>query len=593
MYSNEKNPGVNWKDIIIKVVFVFLFVLLLMWLFKKSTPNMTPFYSNVFRENIKYMQDAAESYYTNERLPKNIGDTAEITLGEMIRKNMILEFVDKDGNECDKEASYVQVVKNKNDYTLKVNLVCPTEKNFVEKTLGCYDYCEDCDKEEMETEYQFKQATSKTNVSYTCPSGGTLKDGVCYVYGNSSYKATEVTSASEYYCPNGGTLKNGKCYVTKEESHAATETTKTGVYYCKDGDILDGKVCRTSNNSTYTAYTRTIYEGGYYCPEGGELWGSKCYVTDSYNDVKTATYNYSCPSGYTLSGTKCVKKVTNNGNSYNATKTGGTQTTSYNSNYLKYGKIRSEKPLSGRTLIKTAQEYTCNNHSACPIKKIFYYYASYSCSKGKLTTQNGKYTCEITTTSQVKYTCPYGGTLNGTICKVAGSTSTVSVDANRDYSCPSGYSLSGTKCYKRIYNEYTYRATWEDEETERYCNSGDTLKGNTCYTTKETTYNAYITKGETVYTCSSGEKLNGKLCYKTVTSSYNASKKTGTKTLSCPSGGTLNSKTSTCNSSVLKSKYNATKVSKVSNGYIYKWSTSETLEGWERTGATRQVAKTK
>lgn len=593
MYSNEKNPGVNWKDIIIKVVFVFLFVLLLMWLFKKSTPNMTPFYSNVFRENIKYMQDAAESYYTNERLPKNIGDTAEITLGEMIRKNMILEFVDKDGNECDKEASYVQVVKNKNDYTLKVNLVCPTEKNFVEKTLGCYDYCEDCDKEEKVTEYQFKQATSKTNVSYTCPSGGTLKDGVCYVYGNSSYKATEVTSASEYYCPNGGTLKNGKCYVTKEESHAATETTKTGVYYCKDGDILDGKICRTSNNSAYTAYTRTIYEGGYYCPEGGELWGSKCYVTDSYNDVKTATYNYSCPSGYSLSGTKCVKKVTNNGNSYNATKTGGTPTTSYNSNYLKYGKIRSEKPLSGRTLIKTAQEYTCNNHSACPIKKTFYYYASYSCSKGTLTTQNGKYTCKITTTSQVKYTCPYGGTLNGTICKVAGSTSTVSVDANRDYSCPRGYSLSGTKCYKKIYNEYTYRATWEDEETERYCNSGDTLKGNTCYTTKETTYNAYITKGETVYTCSSKEKLNGKLCYKTVTSSYNASKKTGTKTLSCPSGGTLNSKTSTCNSSVLKSKYNATKVSKVSNGYIYKWSTSETLEGWERTGATRQVAKTK
>ena len=146
---------------------------------------------------------------------------------------------------------------------------------------------------------------------------------------------------------------------------------------------------------------------------------------------------------------------------------------------------------------------------------------------------------------------------------------------------------------KKIYNEYTYKATWEDEETERYCNSGDTLKGNTCYTTKETTYNAYITKGETVYTCSSKEKLNGKLCYKTVTSSYNASKKTGTKTLSCPSGGTLDSKTSTCNSSVLKSKYNATKVSKVSNGYIYKWSTSETLEGWERTGATRQVAKTK
>lgn len=75
MYSSEKNPGFNWKDLVIKVVFVFLFIILLMWLFKKSTPNMTPFYSNVFRENVKYMQDAAESYYTNERLPKNIGDS--------------------------------------------------------------------------------------------------------------------------------------------------------------------------------------------------------------------------------------------------------------------------------------------------------------------------------------------------------------------------------------------------------------------------------------------------------------------------------------------------------------------------------------
>lgn len=591
MYSNEKNPGVNWKDIIIKVVFVFLFVLLLMWLFKKSTPNMTPFYSNVFRENIKYMQDAAESYYTNERLPKNIGDTAEITLGEMIRKNMILEFVDKDGNECDKEASYVQVVKNKNDYTLKVNLVCPTEKNFVEKTLGCYDYCEDCDKEEMETEYQFKQATSKTNVSYTCPNGGTLKDGVCYVYGNSSYKATEVTSAGEYYCPNG-TLKDGKCYVAKEESHAATETTKTGVYYCKDGDTLDGKICRTSKNSTYTAYTRTVNEGGYYCPDGGDLWGSKCYVSESYNDVKNATANYSCPSGYTLSGTKCYKKITTNGSSYPATPTTSKSRTydAVKSGYTRK-KFNSSQSGKGYVFISSNWENQCSTNSCANLKKVWYYdVPNYTCPQGG--TLNGTI-CTIS--GKTTYTCPNGGTktlIDGQyLCKVAGTSVTETKDAT--LTCPSGYSLSGTKCYKKIYNEYTYRASWEDEETERYCKSGDTLKGNTCYTTKEKTYNAYITKGETVYTCSSKEKLNGKLCYKTVTSSYNASKKTGTKTLSCPSGGTLDSKTSTCNSSVLKSKYNATKVSKVSNGYIYKWSTSETLEGWERTGATRQVAKTK
>ena len=153
MYSSEKNPGINWKDLIIKAIFLVVFLLLLVWLFPK-VPNMKPFYSNVFRENIKYMQDAAESYYTTEKLPKNIGDSAEMTLQEMINKNLILPFVDQDGNECDTYSSYVQVRKNQNDYTLKVNLVCPTESNYVEKTLGCYDYCDTC-KEELE--YQFKK----------------------------------------------------------------------------------------------------------------------------------------------------------------------------------------------------------------------------------------------------------------------------------------------------------------------------------------------------------------------------------------------------------------------------------------------------
>ena len=144
MYSSEKNPGMNWKDIIIKAIFLVLFVLLLIWLFPK-VPNMVPFYSNVFRENIKYMQDAAESYYTNERLPKNVGDIAEMTLQDMIDKNLILPFVDEDGKECDTRLSYVQVTKNEKDFTLRVNLVCPKEENFVEKKRGSYNYCEECD----------------------------------------------------------------------------------------------------------------------------------------------------------------------------------------------------------------------------------------------------------------------------------------------------------------------------------------------------------------------------------------------------------------------------------------------------------------
>ncbi|MEG2457749.1 MAG: hypothetical protein RSB41_02540 [Bacilli bacterium] len=145
MYSSKKSFGFDWMDIVSKVVFLIIFVLLMLWLFPK-VPNMTAFYSNVFRENISYMKDAAKSYYTNERLPKNIGDSQEITLQEMINKSLILPFVDKDGYPCDTQSSYVQVTKQQSEYSMKVNLVCKGEKNYIVETLGCYNYCENCTK---------------------------------------------------------------------------------------------------------------------------------------------------------------------------------------------------------------------------------------------------------------------------------------------------------------------------------------------------------------------------------------------------------------------------------------------------------------
>ena len=56
MYSNDRKTGFSVLDLLVKIIFAALFVFLLIWLFKKNVPNMAPFYSNVFRENIKYMK---------------------------------------------------------------------------------------------------------------------------------------------------------------------------------------------------------------------------------------------------------------------------------------------------------------------------------------------------------------------------------------------------------------------------------------------------------------------------------------------------------------------------------------------------------
>ena len=332
MYSNENNPGFNWKDLLLKLVFVIIFILLLIWLFKINTPNMKPFYSNQFRENIKYMQDAAESYYTNERLPKVVGDSAEITLREMIEKNLILEFVDEDGNGCDLDKSYVQVTKNENDYTLKTNLVCPKEKNTVIKTLGCYNYCEDCkedDKTVEVTEYQFKKPVTKTSNVNTCPNGGEYKSGKCYVYASKTYQAAEIKTDGKEYCPNGGTLKNGKCVITKEDSYKAYTTT---------------------TKDTYT------------CPSGYTLNGTKCTKSVTSTDTKDVTIKYSCPSGYTLNGTKCTARTT-------SSKTIDATWIESGREYLG-GTYYGSKP-SGYTC-STSTQYVCSSSSFCPgITKVY------------------------------------------------------------------------------------------------------------------------------------------------------------------------------------------------------------------------------
>ena len=460
MYNTEKNPGFNIKDVIIKAIFLVLFILLLVWLFPK-VPNMKPFYSNVFRENIKYMQDAAESYYTTDKLPKNVGDTAEMTLQDMIDKNLILPFVDEDGNSCDTKKSYVEVKKNKNDYTLKVNLVCPNEENYVEKTLGCYQYCEDGNCQNSDTknneekpltaiEYQFKQTGSKDVSYYTCPDGGTLTNGICNIYTTDTYKATVITTKGEEYCKDGGELKNGRCYKVETTKYKAS--VREGVYYCPDGGRLNGDTCYVDRSSSYDA-TEVLS-----CPNGGSLQGTKCIVEHtSSGSSYDASVRYTCPNGGSLSGTTC--------------KVSGTPEQSY---------------------------------GATP---------SYYCPNGG--TISGS-TCRVSGTSEESYSatpnyyCPNGGTISGSTCRISGSSSSSSYDASRTLSCPNGGKLQGSKCV--ISGSYTYKAT--KSNGEKYCPNGGDLSGDYCVVTKTTDYKANVTDGKTTKTCPNGGSLKDDgLCY--------------------------------------------------------------------------------
>jgi hypothetical protein len=62
------------------------------------------------------MKDAAEKYYTTERMPSKVGMSTKMTLKEMEDKKLIIPFVDKDNKSCDKNKSYVKVTKKKTEY---------------------------------------------------------------------------------------------------------------------------------------------------------------------------------------------------------------------------------------------------------------------------------------------------------------------------------------------------------------------------------------------------------------------------------------------------------------------------------------------
>ena len=136
---NEERKGLNVKDVIIKILIVVLFVFLLAWLF--PMPNIKPLTDKIFNENIQIMKDAAKSYYTVDRLPKEVGQYNKLTLQQMLDNKMLLAFTDKSGKYCNTEHSYVEVTKMENEYILKVLLSCDDYTDYIIEHIGCYNLC--------------------------------------------------------------------------------------------------------------------------------------------------------------------------------------------------------------------------------------------------------------------------------------------------------------------------------------------------------------------------------------------------------------------------------------------------------------------
>lgn len=554
--------SINWKDLIIKILLLVLFIVLIVWLFPTKS-NLNIFSDRIFNENIQTMKEAAKSYYTVDRLPSNIGESRTMTLKDMIESHMLIEFTDKDEKTCDTKDSYVQVTKTgDNEYALKVQLSCGKQKDYIIETIGCYDLCPDGSCEEIKVpieetpviatetaiEYQFKKAVPSTTTTYTCPSGYTKNGNKCTKDGNTStinatvnyfedsigiekaktnttgsyvVYADPLTKSGALTCPNGYTSNGTQCYKT----YNASSSTTSGAYTCPAGYTLSGTQCYKIYSATYNSGSSS-----YSCPTGYSLSGSTCYKTynatykaggTSYtcpygslsgtNCVYPASYKsgnttYSCPNGGTLSGTQCIKydytsasASTTYGNWYQVTTYSGARRTTYTN--------ETEKLVDNGITYK----YTCSVISQCPVKAAYYNYTlyrrnkntSYKCSTGTLTSDNR---CQINksytataSTSKGSYSCPNGGSVNSSNNCVYAATKN---SGSGSYSCPSGGTLNGSSC---VINTSANKTSGNGSYS---CPSGGTLSGTNC----KITQNATKGNGSTVLSCPFGGTLSGSKC---------------------------------------------------------------------------------
>ena len=548
--------GINWKDILIKIIMLILFVVILLLLFPKA--DLDVFYDSVYSNNVKTMKEAARNYYTVDRLPSNVGDKTSMTLKEMVDDHMLIRFTDKDGKTCDESASYVEVTKiSNNEYTLKVQLKCGSQEDYILETIGCTTVC--------------SNGTCTTIINNgNNTTGGTIADSSNNNTGNSATTERDETNWDEVT----GDLK-GNGYVTKVTyyQHRKKITTTSTVYSCPEGYIKNGTKCtKTSTSATvdavphynpdqvittdakyneggeytvYADYIKTQTGVDYSCPTGYTLNGSYCIKYTSATEVP-GDVSYTCPSGYTKNGTKCTK-------TYDATYTPGA--TSYscpNGGTLNGTKCTITQQASASTEYTCPSGYTKNGSSCYKVYEATKT-TTYTCPSGY--TKNGS-KCTKTTTINAEAKTTYGswvakgtqyytsagkayqsttswlqlnGMVSGAVCgSPCGGKGTwykytyYERSATITYTCPSGYTKNGSKCTKTTTIDGT-------PSTSYSCPNGGTRDGSKCTLTASPS----IT---TVYTCPSGYTKSGSTCTKV----YDATGTPGAGSYSCPNGGTLN-----------------------------------------------------
>ena len=374
----EDERRINIVKVLLKLIVVVLVILFSAWIVTKICSNNNPINSDklvdqVFQDNLNRMKEVGISYFTLERMPKNVGDKEKITLQDMYDKNLILEVRDEENNLCSDTDSYIEVEKYNDEYQMKVNLSCSNRKDYIIVVMGCYNYCKNeiCEKQEQDVitdsdndsqqntviEYEYYKATNGkwTDWSEWSAWQKTYLEPTEYrkvetkvVQEDYTYEST--IEEDEYAdviisCPSGYSLNSEgtKCKkISNETTNPVCPTISGYTLYNQDGftckyksNTTVSQVCPSLNGYTIISnqssgwtcvYKKYLRQGqGLSVPQNTSTRIYEFVTTALIHDCDTCSY-YSgviynifarktqsavCPSGYTKIGNSCVKTKTN------------------------------------------------------------------------------------------------------------------------------------------------------------------------------------------------------------------------------------------------------------------------------------------
>ena len=209
MYTEDyENRGFPFRDFLLKLILIILFVFLLVWLLpkfikpttvenKKTINEITAISSQIFNDNLDKMKEAAISYYTDDRLPKKEGEYHQMTLREMIGQKIITPLIDKNNKAVDVEKSYVKITKAEDEYILKVNIKDSEKEDYILVHLGCYTYCDSyiCEKKEADVSIKgAKPSNTKPTDNKDNNENKDEKPLITYVYEYVKEKGSNLSS---------------------------------------------------------------------------------------------------------------------------------------------------------------------------------------------------------------------------------------------------------------------------------------------------------------------------------------------------------------------------------------------------------------